>query len=130
MGWPATAAAAARLGARALEAKHRGCDVGVPALCRCTAHNPTSTLCAATLQVAFTDLLVHTLDNVPPDTLSLDVANITGSSGQLQLTLNEPSTTYFVVLPHGPSGPGECPAADQVGTAAFLLDADVCMQRC
>lgn len=66
------------------------------------------------MQTTFTDLLVHTLDNVPPDTLSLDVANITGSSGQLQLTLNEPSTAYFIVLPHGPTGPGECPAAEQV----------------
>ncbi|WIA19460.1 hypothetical protein OEZ85_004074 [Tetradesmus obliquus] len=65
-------------------------------------------------QTTFTDLLVHTLDNVPPDTLSLDVANITGSSGQLQLTLNEPSTAYFIVLPHGPTGPGECPASEQL----------------
>jgi hypothetical protein len=73
------------------------------------------------LQVAFIDLLVHTLDNVPPDTLSLDVANITGSSGQLQLTLNEPSTAYFIVLPHGPSGPGACPAAEQVCTATYWL---------
>lgn len=72
-----------------------------------------------TWQVAFTELAIHTLDNVPPDTVSLDVANITGSSGQLRLTLNEPSTAYFIVLPHGESGPGDCPAAEQVSTSCI-----------
>lgn len=65
-------------------------------------------------QGQFTNLLVHTLDNVPPVTLAMDVANITGTSAALQLTLNEPGTVFYMVL-DSTTGAAACPTADEVG---------------
>lgn len=63
----------------------------------------------------FTDLPIHTLDNVPPVTLALDVSNVTGTSAKLLLTLNEPGTAYFMLLEYGANRTAlACPATDQV----------------
>jgi hypothetical protein len=56
-------------------------------------------------QPAFTDLPVHTLDNIPPNTLAFEVVQIGGTTAGLQITLDEPSTVYYVVMPRGTACP-------------------------
>lgn len=52
-------------------------------------------------QAGFTDLPVHTLDNIPPNTLGFDVVNIGGVSAGLQITLDEPGEADYVIMPQG-----------------------------
>lgn len=65
-------------------------------------------------QSQFTDIPIHTLDNIPPVTLAMDVTRVTGDSAALQSTLNEPGTVYYMVL-HNRAGAAICPTIDQVG---------------
>lgn len=60
---------------------------------------------AGNCQAALTDLSVHTLDNVPPNTLAFEVVDIGGSCAGLQLTLDEPGTAFFAVMPRGSACP-------------------------
>lgn len=60
-------------------------------------------------QHAFTDLPVHTLDNIPPNTLAFEVVAIGGTTAGLQVTLDEPGTVFYAVVPKGAECPG--PAA-------------------
>lgn len=60
-------------------------------------------------QAAFTDLPVHTLDNIPPNTLAFEVVQIGGTTAGLELTLDEPSTVYYSIMPRGTPCPS--PAA-------------------
>jgi hypothetical protein len=69
-------------------------------------------------QQQFTTVGVHTADNIPPVTLALDVTNVTGTSAELHLQLDEPGTALFVVDAASSSG-GLCPSADEMfGTMA------------
>jgi hypothetical protein len=56
-------------------------------------------------QPAFTDLPVHTLDNIPPNILAFEVVQIGGITAGLQVTLDEPSTVYYAVMPRGTACP-------------------------
>jgi hypothetical protein len=67
-------------------------------------------------QQAFTDLLVHTLDNIPPSTLAFDVVDVGGTHARLQLTLDEPASAFFAVVPRGTP----CPAAAALFAAATV----------
>ena len=60
---------------------------------------------------------VHTADNVPPVTLSLSAENVTGTSAELRLQLDEPGTAFYVVMPAS-QAVGTCPSADGVFAAA------------
>lgn len=46
----------------------------------------------------FTTLTVHTADNIPPVTLGLTVLNVTGTTAELHLQLDEPGTAYFAII--------------------------------
>jgi hypothetical protein len=61
---------------------------------------------AGNCQAAFTDLAVHTLDNIPPITLAFEVVQIGGTTASLQITLDEPGTVFHAVMPRGTA----CPA--------------------
>ena len=62
-------------------------------------------------QPSFTQVAVHTGDNIPPNTLSLVVANVSGTTADLHLQLDEPGTAFFVVIP---ATGGNCPAASDI----------------
>jgi hypothetical protein len=65
-------------------------------------------------QAGFTDVPVHTLDNIPPNTLAFTVVQIGGTTAGLQVTLDEPGVVYFAVMPQGTA----CPAAAALFAAA------------
>jgi hypothetical protein len=70
---------------------------------------------AGNCQPAFTDVAVHTADNVPPVTLTLRAANVTGTTAELHLQLDEPGVAYFLATSLDPGGePAACPTAAQV----------------
>lgn len=56
-------------------------------------------------QPGFTDLPVHTLDNIPPTTLAFDVVQIGGTTAGLQITLDEPGTVFYAVMAKGTACP-------------------------
>lgn len=68
-------------------------------------------------QPAFTDLPVHTLDNIPPNTLVFEVVDIGGTTAGLQIALDEPGTGFFAVVPKGTT----CPAAAVLFAAATTV---------
>lgn len=63
---------------------------------------------AGNCQHHFTDLPVHTLDNIPPVTVAFSIMAIGGTFAGLQLTLDEPSNAFYTVLPKGTA----CPSVD------------------
>ncbi|GBF99606.1 hypothetical protein Rsub_12070 [Raphidocelis subcapitata] len=69
---------------------------------------------AGNCQRAFTRVPVHTADNVPPITLALRAANITGSSAELRIALDEAGTAFYSVAPAAAGGGSACPAADEL----------------
>jgi hypothetical protein len=71
---------------------------------------------AGNCQPAYTQVAIHTADNIPPTTVTLAVANITGTTAELQLQLDEPGTAFFAVLPANASS-GACPPAADVFAA-------------
>ena len=62
-------------------------------------------------QASFQQVALHTADNIPPTTLSLVVANVSGTTADLHLQLDEPGTAFFVVIP---ATGGDCPAASDI----------------
>lgn len=70
-------------------------------------------------QHAFTDVPVHTLDNIPPNTLAFEVVDIGGTTAGLQVTLDEPGTVFYAVMPNGT----ECPAPAALFAAATATPA-------
>ncbi|KAI8463288.1 MAG: hypothetical protein J3K34DRAFT_496093 [Monoraphidium minutum] len=77
-------------------------------------------------QRAFTQHALHTADNVPPITLGLGVANVTGATAQLQLQLDEPGTAFYAVYAATAADPPACPSAEYLFaiTAAAAPHAD------
>jgi hypothetical protein len=71
---------------------------------------------AGNCQAAFTDLPVHTLDNIPPNTLAFEVVQIGGTTAGLHITLDEPGTVFYAVMPRGTACPA--PAALFAAVAA------------
>lgn len=65
-------------------------------------------------QAGFTDVPVHTLDNIPPNTLAFLVVQIGGTTAGLQVTLDEPGVVYYAVMPQGTA----CPSAAALFAAA------------
>lgn len=68
-------------------------------------------------QPSFTDVPVHTLDNIPPNTLGFDVVQIGGTFASLQLTLDEPGTVSYAIMPQATA----CPARDVLFAAASAM---------
>jgi len=60
-------------------------------------------------QPRFTSVPVHTADNIPPVTLAMRLANVTGTSAELHVQLDEPGTAIFAVF-DSEQMPG-CPSA-------------------
>jgi len=65
-------------------------------------------------QTNFTLETIHTLDNVPPVTLALDVSNVKGTSADLLVMLDEPGYVMYTVLQQSAAG-ASCPNAEEVG---------------
>lgn len=65
-------------------------------------------------QAGFTDVPIHTLDNIPPNTLAFLVVQIGGTTAGLQVTLDEPGVVYYAIMPQGTA----CPPAAALFAAA------------
>lgn len=65
-------------------------------------------------QPRFTAVPVHTLDNLPPNTLGFDVVQVGGTTAALQIVLDEPATAFYAVMPAGT----ECPAPAELFLAS------------
>lgn len=72
---------------------------------------------AGNCEAVFTNVPIHTLDNVPPITLGFDVVQIGGTFAGLQITLDEPSTACYAVMPKG----RDCPAPADLFAAAATV---------
>lgn len=77
---------------------------------------------AGNCQPRFTTVRVHTADNVPPVTVGLRADNVTGSTAQLEVRLDEPGRAYFAVVAAAAadganasaSASASCPSAEAV----------------
>eukprot|EP00775_Hariotina_reticulata_P010661 gene10661-10820_t len=71
-------------------------------------------------QTQFTVETIHTLDNVPPVTMALDVANVKGTTADLRIMLDEPGYVMYVVLQQTAAG-ASCPSADEMYAGTISL---------
>jgi chitodextrinase len=69
---------------------------------------------AGNCQRAFTRVPVHTADNAPPVTLALRAANVTGSTAQLRIALDEPGIAFYSVARAAAAGDSACPPAAEL----------------
>jgi hypothetical protein len=69
---------------------------------------------AGNCQAGFTEVLVHTADNVPPVTLGLHTANVGGTTADLAVQLDETGIAYYTVFPSAGTAAAPCPSAADV----------------
>ena len=65
-------------------------------------------------QAAYTSISVHTADNIPPVTLLLRADNVTGTSADLLVSLDEPGTAYFAIVDAAARADTPCPSVSDI----------------